>query len=78
MRRSLGSVRSWVAARGKEWLAETRGVATLAPVILGVHGVNDWHAYEDEKRDALDRLAALVERILNPSSANVVELRPAG
>jgi integrase len=50
----------------------------LGHVIPGVRGVYDRHAYEDEKRDALDRLAALIDRILKPMADNVVELRPAG
>jgi integrase len=45
----------------------------LGHVIPGVRGVYDRHAYADEKRDALARLAALVERILQPND-KVVEL----
>ena len=47
----------------------------LGHVIGGVRGTYDRHSYETEKRDALDRLAALVERILHPAPANVVPLR---
>jgi hypothetical protein len=36
--------------------------------------VYDRHAYLDEKRDAVEKLAALIERILNPD-ATVVPLR---
>ena len=39
-----------------------------------VEGVYDRHSYLDEKREALEKLAAMVERILNPTSANVVPL----
>jgi integrase len=46
----------------------------LGHVIAGVEGVYDRHSYVDEKRDALARLAALVERILDPPGENVVEL----
>ena len=42
--------------------------------IAGVRGVYDRHSYEAEKRDALERLAALVERIINPAPANVLPL----
>jgi integrase len=49
----------------------------LGHVIGGVRGTYDRHSYETEKRDALDRLAALVERILHPAPANVVQLREA-
>jgi integrase len=46
----------------------------LGHVIPGVRGVYDRHAYLDEKRDALDRLAALVATILNPPDGNVRRL----
>lgn len=48
----------------------------LAHALTGVRGVYDRYNYRDEKREALERLAALVERILNPG-ANVAELRRA-
>ena len=38
----------------------------LGHVIAGVRGVYDRHEYRDEKRDALEKLDALVERILRP------------
>jgi integrase len=44
----------------------------LGHVIAGVEGTYDRHSYADEKRDALEKLAAMVERILNPSPASVV------
>jgi integrase len=37
----------------------------LGHVIAGVEGTYDRHTYADEKRDALEKLASLVERILN-------------
>jgi integrase len=43
----------------------------LGHAIPGVRRVYDRHSYEAEKRDALERLAALVDRILNPAP-NVV------
>lgn len=49
----------------------------LGHVIGGVRGTYDRHRYESEKRDALERLAALVEKILHPAPANVVPLREA-
>jgi integrase len=48
----------------------------LGHVIAGVRGVYDRHAFLDEKRDAFEKLAAMVERILHPES-NVVPLRSA-
>jgi integrase len=41
----------------------------LGHVISGVRGVYDRHQYADEKRDALEKLGALVERILHPDDA---------
>jgi integrase len=49
----------------------------LGHVIPGVRGVYDRWEYIDEKRDALTKLAALVERILNPPTGNVVPMRAA-
>jgi integrase len=43
----------------------------LGHVIPGVRGTYDRYEYFDEKRDALERLAALIERILHPSDAVV-------
>ena len=45
----------------------------LGHAIPGVRGVYDRHSYEAEKRDALERLAGLINRILNPAS-NIVSL----
>ena len=50
----------------------------LGHVIRGVEGVYDRHSYIDEKRDALERLAAMIERILNPEPASVIPLQEAG
>lgn len=47
---------------------------TLGHVITGVEGVYDLHDYSDEKADALARLAALIDVILNPPKDNVVVL----
>ena len=46
----------------------------LGHVIAGVEGVYDRHSYLEEKRDALEKLAAMIERILNPLPANVEQL----
>jgi integrase len=50
----------------------------LGHIIPGVRGVYDRYAYVDEKRDALERLAGVIERILSPPDGNVFEIRPAG
>jgi integrase len=49
----------------------------LGHAIPGSGGVYDRYAYLAEKRDALERLAALLEGIVNPPSPNVVVLREA-
>jgi len=46
----------------------------LGHVIAGVEGTYDRHSYADEKRDALEKLAAMIERILNPLPANVASI----
>lgn len=50
---------------------------TLGHVISGVEGVYDRHAYLDEKGEALQALANLVEQILSRSSANVAPIKGA-
>jgi integrase len=49
----------------------------MGHAIGGVEGIYDRHSYRDEKADALKRLAALVETILNPPADNVVQLKAA-
>jgi integrase len=46
----------------------------LGHVIAGVEGTYDRHSYAEEKREALEKLAAMVERILNPLPSNVQSL----
>jgi integrase len=46
----------------------------LAHVIPGIEGVYDRWGYLPEKHDALTRLAALVDRIINPLADNVALL----
>ncbi|SHL47476.1 tyrosine-type recombinase/integrase [Bradyrhizobium lablabi] len=46
----------------------------LGHVIAGVEGTYDRHSYADEKRDALEKLAAMIGRILNPQPTNVEKL----
>jgi len=46
----------------------------LGHVIAGVEGTYDRHSYEHEKRDALEKLAEMIERILNPLPSNVQSL----
>ena len=46
----------------------------LGHVIAGVEGTYDRHSYAEEKRDALEKLAAIVNRVLHPPRSNVVKL----
>jgi integrase len=50
------------------------GERVLGHKIPGVEGIYRRHHYEDEKADALQRLARLVETIVNPPADNVVAL----
>jgi integrase len=43
----------------------------LGHVIAGVEGTYDRHSYVDEKRHALEKLARMIERILNPLPTRV-------
>jgi integrase len=45
----------------------------MGHVIVGVEGVYDRHSYRDEKADALQRLAALIDSIVHPRD-NVVTM----
>ena len=47
----------------------------LGHVLPGVEGIYDRHEYREEKAHALERLAALIEQILNPPADNVVTLK---
>src|SRR5437879_12546560 len=42
----------------------------LGHVIAGVEGTYDRHSYADEKRDALEKLAAQIDRILNQQTSD--------
>jgi integrase len=46
----------------------------LGHVIAGVEGTYDMHSYAEEKRDALEKLAAMIERILEPLPSTVAML----
>jgi hypothetical protein len=49
----------------------------LGHAIAGIEGTYDRHSYRDEKADALQRLAALIDTIVRPPAANVRQLRGA-
>ena len=46
----------------------------LGHVIAGVEGTYDRHSYADEKREALEKLATIIERVLTPTS-NITALK---
>ena len=46
----------------------------LGHVIAGVEGTYDRHSYADEKQDALEKLAGMVDRILNSPPSNVATI----
>jgi integrase len=46
----------------------------LGHKLSGVRGVYDRHSYAVEKRDALERLATLIGRILNPPTGNIIQM----
>lgn len=48
----------------------------LGHAIRGVEGIYDRHAYFVEKRGALTKLAALIDTIVHPRPAKVVQLKP--
>jgi integrase len=47
----------------------------LGHVVQGIKRTYDRHDYLAEKREALEKLGAAIERILNPTTGNVVELK---
>ena len=47
----------------------------LGHVIKGVEGIYDRHAYTEEKAHALNALAGLIDRIVNPPANNVVNIK---
>jgi integrase len=50
------------------------GELVLGHVLTGVRGTYDRHSYAKEKREALEKLAGLLELIVNPPVDNVVSL----
>jgi hypothetical protein len=62
---------------GRAGVASDVAERCLAHMPGGVEGVYDRWSYIDERRTALEKLHALIERITNPTSDNVVPLRAA-
>ena len=46
----------------------------LGHTIAGVEGTYDRHSYADEKRDALERLAVMIQQILSPLASKTATL----
>ena len=46
----------------------------MGHAIEGVEGIYDRHSYEQEKADALAKLAGLIALILDPPGENVTQL----
>jgi hypothetical protein len=58
-------------------MSRAKVMTEIAEMVLGhareaLLETYDQHSYEDEKADALGKLAALIERIVEPPSKNVV------
>jgi integrase len=47
----------------------------MGHAIGGVEGIYDRHAYADEKAEALNKLAALIDSIVHPLSADVLPMK---
>jgi integrase len=47
----------------------------LGHTIGGVRGIYDRHSFLEEKRSAFEKLARMVDSILNPPTGNVIALR---
>jgi len=66
------TARSLMAKAG---VADNVAERVLGHAIPGIHGIYNRYEYANEKADALQRLATLVETILNPpDKTNVVDL----
>ena len=83
MREQLPDMEPWVLhdlRRSAKSLMARAGVRpdiserVLGHAISGVEAVYDRHTYGDEKADALAKLAALISRIVEPPTDNIVEL----
>jgi len=47
----------------------------LGHALVGVRGTYDRYGYQDEKADALQRLASLIDGIVHPRAPNVVPIK---
>jgi integrase len=70
LRRTARSLMSRKEANVRPDIAER----VLGHAISGVEGVYDRHDYFEEKADAVNKLAVLIEKILNPPEGNVVAM----
>jgi integrase len=83
----LGTMPAWTVhdlRRSARSLMSRAGVApdlaerVLGHAIPGIRGVYDRHSYAAEKADALARLAALIDSIVHPRSADVLSMKRKG
>jgi integrase len=83
----LGTMPAWVVhdlRRTARSLMSRAGVRpdiaerVLGHTIAGIEGVYDRHSYRDEKAAALERLAALIDSIVHPRSADVLPMKRKG
>jgi hypothetical protein len=82
----LSGVRDWIwhdlRRTGRSLMSRARVDADIAEKCLGhlpglIRVTYDRYSYITEKTEAFERLAGLIELILNPPPENVVELRKA-
>jgi integrase len=68
------SARTWMSKAG---VPSDHAERVLGHVIGGVRGIYDRHEYYDEKKKALEMLAAQITAIVDPPPANVRPFKPA-
>jgi integrase len=72
---TIHDCRRWArSAMSRAQVPERAAEECLGHVIGGIKGVYGRHSYFNEKRHAYDKLAALLDRIINPPPANVTQL----
>ena len=74
---SRSSVKSWPDGNPRAKVDSDHAERCMGHVIGGVRETYDRYEYLDEKRQAFEALAGMLQMILNPPAANVVTLRGA-
>lgn len=70
----LHDIRRTVRTRMSGFASSDVAELVIAHTRPGLRRVYDLHSFEQEKRDALDKWAARLRRILEPPPANVVDI----